>query len=179
MYVGIISFGSNWWAMHSRDTADPYCFQRRAAYFNSAAVLSGRRVRHCLVFPGQIRFNSKSGFDPEHPLRAVGKTFLCSEPRRFANKTHLLFQRRVSGMPPDAYLVTLKSAEHGAIPFSKPGWKSAGVLPISISMRGQRYEAMLLLGREDWVESDLGRWQIDLAHRRVLLGSGESERAIQ
>ena len=62
---------------------------------------------------------------------------------------------------PDGYLVTLKSAEHGAIQFAKPGWKSAGVQPISISLRGEKYEAMLLLGGGDWVESDLGRWQVD------------------
>jgi hypothetical protein len=49
--------------------------------------------------------------------------------------------------------------EHGAIHFANPGWKSAGVRPISISLRGEKYEAMLLFGTGDWVESDLGRWQ--------------------
>lgn len=170
MYVGVISFGSNWWAMHSRDMNDPFCFQRRAAYFNSAALLFGRRVRHCAVFPGQVRFNSTCCFDPDHPLWALGKTFLCSEPQQFAGKTHLLFQRRSSGILPDAYLITLKSAEHGAVRFDKPGWKSAGARPISISMRGTRYEAMLLFGAQDWVESDLGRWHIDRSHCRVFLG---------
>jgi hypothetical protein len=179
MYVCVISFGTNWWALHSRDMADPFCFRRRAAYFNSAALLSGRRVRHCSVFPGQIRFNSQSSFDPEHPLRTAGKTFLCSEPRQFANRTHLLFQRCAPGMSPDAYLVTLKAAEHGAIQFTKPGWKSAGVRPISISLRGQRYEAMLLFGVQDWVESDLGRWRVDQVRRRIFLGSAEDDGAIR
>jgi hypothetical protein len=83
---------------------------------------------------------------------------------------HLLFERRSTEMAPDAYLVTLKSGEHGAIHFAKSGWKSAGVRPISISLRGERYEAMLLFGDRDWVESDLGRWQVDQLLCRVRLG---------
>ena len=84
-------------------------------------LMSGRRLHHSAIFPGQIRFNAKSGFDPEFPLRALGKTFLCSGPRQFAGKMHLLFERRAQEMTPDAYLVTLKSAEHGAIQFAKSG----------------------------------------------------------
>ena len=114
--------------------------------------MSGRRLHHSAIFPGQVRFNSKSGFDPEFPLRAIGKTFQCSPPRQFAGKMHLLFERRTSQTMPDAYLVTLRSTEHGAIQFGKPGWKSAGVSPISISLRGPRYEAMLLFGEQDWVD---------------------------
>ncbi len=170
MYVRIVSFGTNWWAMHSRETSDPLCFRRRAVWFNAAALMSGTRLRHCAIFPGQVRFNSKSGFDPEFPSRAIGKTFVCSEPRQFAGKMHLLFERRNTGRAPDVYLVTLKSAEHGAIRFAKPDWKSAGVRPISISLRGQRYEAMLLFGGQDWVESDLGRWQVDQDRCRIRLG---------
>lgn len=169
MYIRIISFGTNWWAMHSRDTADPFCFRRKAAYFNAAALMSGRRLHHSAIFPGQIRFNSTSGFDPEFPLRAIGKTFLCSAPRQFGGRTHLLFERRAGEAQPDAYLVTLKSPEQGAIQFSNPGWKSTGVRPISISLCGQRYEAMLLFGAGDWVESDIGRWQIDQSRCRMLL----------
>ena len=86
---------------------DPFCFRRRAAWFNAAAFMSGRRLHHSAIFPGQVRFNSKSGFDPEFPLRAIGKTFLCSEPRQFAGKMHLLFERRTTETMPDACLVTL------------------------------------------------------------------------
>jgi hypothetical protein len=169
MHIRVISFGTNWWAMHSRDTSDPLCFRRNAAYFNASGLMSGRRLRHSSIFPGQIRFNAKSGFDPEFPLCALGKTFLCSLPRQFGGKMHLLFERRAGEMTPDAYLVTLRSAEHGAIQFAKSDWKSAGVRPISISRRGERYEAMLLFGAEDWVESDLGRWQVDQAECQIRL----------
>ena len=171
MYIRVVSFGTNWWAMHSRDTSDPLCFRRRAAYFNAAAVMSGRRLHHSAVFPGHIRFNSKSGFDPEFPLRTIGKTFLCTALRQFAGKMHMLFERRAGEIVPDAYLVTLKSADNGAIQFAQPGWKSAGVRPISISLRGERYEAMLLFGPGDWVESNLGRWHVDQAKCRLSINS--------
>jgi len=102
-------------------------------------------------------------------LRAIGKVFLCSEPRQFAGKMRLLFERRNTERAPDSHLVTLRYAEHGAIQFSKPGWKSAGVRPISISLRGEKYEAMLLFGSGDWVESDFGRWEVDHLHCRIAL----------
>lgn len=172
MYIRVISFGTNWWAMRSGDLDDPYCFARRAAYFNAAALMCGRRLHHSAVFLGQVRFNSKSGFDPEFPQRAIGRTFLCSGPRQFAGKMRVLFERRAGERMPDAYLVTLKDSEHGAIQFAQPGWKSAGVRPISISLRGQRYEAMLLFGECDWVVSDVGRWQIDQCHCRLALVEG-------
>jgi hypothetical protein len=76
MYVRVVSFGTNWWAMHSRETSDPFCFRRRAAWFNAAALMSGRRLHHCAVFPGQVRFNSKSGFDPEFPFARDWQDFL-------------------------------------------------------------------------------------------------------
>ena len=169
MYVRVVSFGTNWWTMNSSDKTDPFCFRRRAAWFNAAALMSGRRLHHSAIFPGQVRFNSRSGFDPEFPLRSVDKTFLCSGPRQLAGKVHLLFERRATGTVPDAHLVTLKSTEHGAIQFDNPGWKSAGVQPISISLRGGKYEAMLLFGSGDWVESDLGRWQVDQCQCGILL----------
>jgi hypothetical protein len=60
------------------------CFRRRAAWFNSAGLKQGRRLRFCWVFPGQIRFNLTSGFNPEFPLRftAPGRTF-CTDGRIF------------------------------------------------------------------------------------------------
>lgn len=169
MHVRVISFGSNWWAMHSSDMSDPYCFRRRAAYFNAAALMYGRRLRHSAIYPGQIRFNGNSGFNPEFPSRSIGRTFRCSGPTEYAGRIHFLFLELVRSATTDAYLVTLNSAEHGAIRFNKPGWKSPGVRPISVSLRGLRYEAMLLIGATDWVQSELGRWQISAEGNRLSL----------
>jgi hypothetical protein len=44
------------------------------------------------------------------------------------------------------------------------------VQPISISLRGPRYEAMLLMGAADWVRSELGRWTVDGSGTRLSLG---------
>src|SRR5271163_2818695 len=175
MYVCVISFGTNWWAMHSHDTSDPYCFRHRASYFNAAALKSGRRLHHSAIFPGQIRFNSKSGFNPEFRSRAIGKTFVSPGPKQVDGKAHLLFERNAKTEQPDAYLVTLNSAEHGSIRFDKPGWRSSGVQPISISLRGPRYEAMLLMGAADWVWSELGRWTVDGAGNRLSLADWGEE----
>jgi hypothetical protein len=124
------------------------------------------------AYPGQIRFNLTSGFNPEFPARALGRTFLCSGPNQYGGKAHLLFVRLVAEAAPDAWLVTLSSGVHGAIEFAKPGWRSAGVQPISISLRGARYEAMLLFGSADWVQSGLGRWIIGSDGRRLVLAEG-------
>lgn len=172
MYIRVVSFGTNWWTVHSGNTDDPLCFRQRAAFFNAAALKFGRRLRHSAVFPGLVRFNLRSGFNPEFPQRAIGKTFFCSTPRQFSGKMHLLFERAAGTMTPDAYLVTLRDVEHGSIRFAQPGWKSAGVQPISISLRGQRYEAMLLFGEGDWVESDIGKWQVDQIFCRIGLREG-------
>ena len=68
--------------MHSREVEDPLCFVRKAAYFNAAALRFGRRLHHSTSFPGQIRFNSKSGFNPEFRSRAIGKTFVSPGPKQ-------------------------------------------------------------------------------------------------
>jgi hypothetical protein len=56
MRIRVIGFGTNWWSVHSRDLEDSFCFRRRAAWFNSAGLRSGRRLRLCWVYPGQVRF---------------------------------------------------------------------------------------------------------------------------
>jgi hypothetical protein len=72
MRVRMISFGSNWWAAHSNDTNDPYRYSRNSAWFNSAGLKYGQRLRFCWAVPGQIRFNRTSGFDPEFKTRTSG-----------------------------------------------------------------------------------------------------------
>jgi hypothetical protein len=169
MRVRIISFGTNWWAMHGRDLDDPYCFHRDAAWFNSAALMCGHRIRLCWAHPGHIRFNQNSGFQPEFPLRSIGKTFLCAGPNRLDGRTHLLLSRMAGDSGCDLYLVTVSDSSHGRIRFAIPHWRSRGVQPISISLRGSRYEAMLLMGQSDWLETDLGRWSISPQSLRLVL----------
>ena len=172
MRVRVVSFGTNWWAVHSHNLENPYCFLRRAAWFNSAGLKSGRRMRLCWAYPGHIRFNQNSGFQAEYPLRSIGKTFLCAGPNRLRGRTHLLFVRLLGESASDCYLVTMNEATNGRISFASPGWRSAGVRPISVSLRGSRYEAMVLMRQEDWIETDLGRWLVSADGRRLVLTVG-------
>jgi hypothetical protein len=88
----------------------------------------------------------------------------------------MLFARPASNATPEAYLATLNLSDHGSIQFDQPGWRSPGVRPISISLRGPRYEAILLMGEKDWIETDLGRWQVDPSKCRLLLSEATKER---
>lgn len=169
MYVRVITFGSNWWAMRTGDMGDPLCFRRRAAYFNAAAIRCGSRIHHSVVFAGQVRFNASSGFNPEFATRAIGRTFLCTGPTQNGGKCHLLFSRPAPQKCAEAALVTLNFSDHGAVLFAEAGWKSPGVQPISVSQRAFRYEAMVLMRTNSWVQSDLGRWQLSASGDRLVL----------
>lgn len=160
MIVTILSCGVNWWAMHSRDIANPYCFTKGACWLNSTALMYGRRRRDCHIVVGQVRFNRTSGFNPEYVHRMTGKTYHTPGPKEFSGKTHVLFDRPARGERPDSYLVTLTESRNGVILCRKSRWKSEGVQPISISRRGERYEAMLLMSPTDWVQTSLGCWVI-------------------
>ena len=175
MYVRIISLGSNWWAAHSANRSDPYCFRRSAAWFNSASLRYGRRLRFCWIHPGQVRFNQRSGFHPEFAHRAIGRTFPSNGPRLFGGRTHLLFSQPANHCTPDGYLIAINETLHGWIDFNLSDWKSAGVQAISISSKGPRYEAVLLMSAGDWVASDVGRWMITEDGRHLALAVSASE----
>jgi len=170
MWIRLISFGANWWSTHSQDLADPFCFRRRAAWFNSAGLMYGRRLRLCWVFPGQIRFNSNSGFDPEYPCRALRRAFESAGATRMNGRTHLLLTHAAKhSQHADRFLVTLKPDLYGEIDFTSRSWKSENAQPISVSLRGLRYEAMLLLGHDDWIRTNLGFWAISPKEDRLEL----------
>jgi hypothetical protein len=159
--VRIISIGTNWWSAHPQDVTDPFCFRRNAAWFNSAGLRYGNRLRLCWVYPGQVRFNQSSGFHPEFPNRILGRSFECNEPNQLAGRTHLLVTRNLGHEEQaDLSLVTFTERLCGPIRFSRPGWKSAAVQLISASLRRDRYEVIALMGAADWVESSVGRWML-------------------
>jgi hypothetical protein len=130
----------------------------------------------CWAFPGQIRFNQTSNFDPNRPLRSLGRTFECSGPNFLNGKIHLLFRLPASSDAPDRFLVTLNERAHGRISFATSAWRSAGVQPISVSVRCARYEAMVLIGATDWIETELGKWILSADGRRIELETGAMER---
>lgn len=152
MYVRMIGFGSNWWVARSAN--------RQPAWFNSAGLKHGSRIDHCWIWKGQVRFNRSSGFHPAFPQRSIGRTFRCELPQVYAGKTHLLVTGKSRDEEANEYLVTVTDGVQGQVLFHTSEWSSPGVQPISISRRGTRFEAMLLMGQDSWIRSELGTWRI-------------------
>lgn len=173
MRIRIVSLGTNWWSAHSPNVADPFCFRRAAAWFNSAGLKFGNRLRLCWVYPGHIRFNQTSGFNPQFPLRTLGKSFECSGPNRVDGRMHLLVARpSTQESEPDRYLVTFAERLCGPIRFNRPNWKSDDVHLISASVRRDRYEVMALMDEHSWIESSVGIWSLSQDRSRLALSDG-------
>ena len=91
-------------------------------------------------------------------------------------RTHLLLSHLAQNdATPDRYLVTLSALHHGQISFTSRHWMSEGAQPISVSLRGSSFEAMLLLGGTDWIKTDLGTWAISRDGHSFTLQTLESE----
>jgi hypothetical protein len=84
-------------------------------------------------------------------------------------RTHLLFYAPAKDAAPDCFLVTINERMHGPISFASRAWISDGVRPISVSLRGQRYEAMVLMTSKDWIDTGLGRWIVGEDCRSLVL----------
>jgi hypothetical protein len=161
MSVKILEFGSNWWARFGQDRKDPHCYTRHAAYYNSAGIRCANKVRRHWVFPGLVRFNGVSDFNPHFPNRSIGETFWCANPVITCGGNRVLFVRKAAASTvPSQYLVAVSSDRHGLLDFSGPDWKSESTWPISISELRDRQEALLLMEVEDWVRSTLGIWRL-------------------
>ncbi len=172
MRVRVVSFGTNWWSARPLDVTDPFCLRRPAAWFNSAGLKYGSRLRLCWAYPGQVRFNHSSGFNPELPSRALGRTFECNGPNRMYGRMHLLVTRVADQHAhPDFYLVTFSERLCGPIRFNRPEWKSDGVQLISVSVRRERYEVMALMKETGWIESNIGPWSLSPGRTRLVLSN--------
>lgn len=170
MRVRIVSLGSNWWSAHAKDVTDPFCLRRNAAWFNSVGLKYGNRLRLCWVYPGQVRFNQSAGFNPEFPNRSLGRSFECNEPNRMNGRMHLLVTRRLRQTEEaDRYLVAFTEQMCGPVRFQKPHWKSDSVQLISVSLRRERYEAMVLMSADGWIESSVGHWTLSRDCSRLVL----------
>ena len=161
MLVKILKFGSNWWARFGRDPQDRYRFTRHAAYFNSAGVRCGSKIRRHWLVPGLIRFNGVGDFNPQFPRRSVGETFECADLVFACGGNRLFVMRKtLPSASPDFYLTVVSGDECGAFNFDDPGWKSESVMPIAVSHLRDKQEAMLLMEPLAWVRSTLGVWQL-------------------
>jgi hypothetical protein len=159
MSVKILGFGSNWWTRSGRDPNDPYRYTRRAAYYNSAGVRCGQKVKRHWIIPGLVRFNGIGDLDPHFTSRAIGETFRCSDLEFACGGNRILFVRRTANITiPDHYLVVVSSDRFGIFDFEDSCWRSELTQPISISQLRERQEAMLLMREGEWVRNRLGTW---------------------
>jgi hypothetical protein len=161
MLVKILGFGSNWWSRFGRDPDDPCRYTRHAAYYNSAGVRCGNKIKRHWIIPGLVRFNGTGDFNSHFPSRAVGETFWCSDLAFACGGNRVLFARKApKTAAPDHYLVVVSSERFGIFDFEGSCWRSESAQPIAVSqLRGQQ-EAMLLMKNGEWVNSHLGTWRL-------------------
>src|SRR5260370_42345071 len=126
MIVRVLSCGVNWWGMHSKDLSDPFCFRRKAAYYNSTGLLFGQRRRDLFLYRGHIRFNRTSGFDPEYVERISGKTFHTPGPAVYNGIRNLLFDLPANDHQPDDNTETHNHPYHDAIELGNKSWNPKG-----------------------------------------------------
>jgi hypothetical protein len=161
MSVKILGFGSSWWTRFGRNPEDPWRFTRHAAYYNSAGVRCGNKVRRHWIVPGLVRFNGFGDFNPHFATRSIGGIFQCTDPVfAYGGNRVLLAARAPTAEVPDWYLVVISSELHGNVDFADPESKSETTLPVAVSqLRGQQ-EALMLMEPGDWIRSSLGIWQL-------------------
>jgi hypothetical protein len=70
---------------------------------------------------------------------------------------HLLSQPAV----PDYYLFVVDSGRTGELVIEHEGWKSDGVVLVSLSQMGNRQEAMLLMRIHSWIRGQLGLFAVE------------------
>jgi hypothetical protein len=175
MYVRLISLGTNWWVPRSSGEVTPTRRGRDLVWFNSAGLRSGRRLELCWILPGKVRFNRTTRCHPEFATRAIGRTFECDGPHLHEGFLHLLVKTPAPKCQPEAYLVTVADGTHGQIRFDLPNWRSSGVRPVSVSRRNHRFEAILLMGPDDWIRSDIGQWEVEEKGGRLVLATEQFE----
>ncbi len=166
MSVKILGFGSNWWGRFGRNPSDACRYTRHAAYYNSAGVRCGQKIKRHWIVPGLIRFNGVGDFDPRFASRAIGETFWCSDMEFACGGNRILFVRRTAKTTvPDRYLVVASGERFGVFDFETSCWKSEFAEPVSISQLRDSQEAMLLMSDGDWVRTGLGIWQLIVQSR--------------
>lgn len=156
-----MEFGTNWWGRFGSDPADPYRYTRHAAYYNSTGIRCGRKVRRHWIIPGLIRFNGVGDFDPHHPRRSVGHTFLATNLDFLFGGNRLLLTRRLDDCAAvDFYLVVISQDLHGRINFTSSAWKSPTTQVIAASQLRHNQEVMLLMKTGGWIKTLSGMWRL-------------------
>ena len=159
MIIGLEGFGSVW----STRVASAL---ERAAFYNTTGIVADGKLKHRSRVFGQVRFNALGGFNPKCIERNVGRIFKTAGPVAPGCCSLLLHHLLSRPEPPDYFLFSVTSDRTGALQSERSGWKSDGVMLISMSQLGDQQEAMLLMPVLSWIRGSLGRFVVDPCAQR-------------
>jgi hypothetical protein len=151
MIIGLEGFGSVW---STRRGAS----REKTAFYNTTGIPVDGTLRHRSRYFGQLRFNAIGGFNPHHIEANIGRVFHAG---RLPSGDHpcLLLHHVVSPPQlPDYYLLPVTSDRTGVLEIGCSGWKSDGVILLSLSEFHEGQEAMLLMPMHGWIRTVLGRF---------------------
>ena len=171
MLVSVTNLGSLWRHRFSKDQKDQHRFAQGVSY-NTTGVRVAGAIRQRPKIVGYGRFHQCSGFDPQHPLRMVGRVFDCAEPCVWQGANKLLFQKPLHRPePPERFLVVTRPDLTGRLQIGNAGWRSPDTWLISLSECRGDQEAMFLMSSDSWITTELGRFVLTLDRDRPWLGS--------
>lgn len=161
MVVAIQGFGSVWERRFGKDPLDTKRFAR-AAYYNTTAVPVNGKLRYRWRIGGKLRFNSASGFNPNYPLRALGRAFECAPPAQRDGWSQILFKRVLpSNAQPEVYLFAVTTERVGYIDAHSVSWKGDSVRVVSFSDDHGQQELLLLMPAYSWLRGELGTFFVE------------------
>jgi hypothetical protein len=161
MLVRIIGFGSVWSLRVSCDEDDPRRFAR-ATYYNTTGLVVNGKPRRRWTHGGDIRFcGTRSGFDPNYPSKALGRTFECFVLGIWQGHSRVTVRKQVRAAKPDCYLVVTDDKQTGGIDTSSAAWKSNDTLLLSLSQWKEYQEILLLMPAYGWVRGRLGTFYLE------------------
>ena len=159
MIVGLEGFGSLW---SVRNGPKP----ERTACYNTTGIVTDGKLRHRSRVFGQLRFNAIGGFNLQHIEGNIGRVFESAGLRERGSRCLLLHHLLIRPHPPDYYLFVVGSERTGELRIDHGGWKSDGVVLLSLSEFREQQEAMLLMPAHSWIRGGLGRFVAEPAADR-------------
>src|SRR6266851_1484053 len=156
MRVSILGFGSVWRRRWAKGSDDPRRFAR-AVYYNTTGVSADGKLCTRPRIVGHVRFNGVGGFNPNDPARMIGRVFECEGPCVWHGQNKILFKALLpSTLPPERYLVVVRTPDIGRLLVGSPGWSSDDVWLIALSEWRDDQEAMLLMAARGWLRTSVG-----------------------
>jgi hypothetical protein len=155
MIIGLEGFGSVW--SSRRGTT-----RETTAFYNTTGIVIDGRLRHRSRLFGQVRFNAIGGFNPQYIEANIGRVFASAGHLQDGDNAGLLLHHLLSRpQMPDYYLFRVSSDDTGVLEIDRAGWRSDGVVLLSLSQFRTQQEAMILVPIFGWIRTDLGRFSAE------------------